>query len=339
MKLLDRYMQEISNNLPAKKQADLTAEIRSLIEDTLDDRSQSEGRPVDEEMVAGVLKEFGSPEKVAASYLPERYLVGPQLYPTYMLVLRIVLTVILVVALVGLGVDIAQRGRTLADFISAVTEGLAGLMSAVFQAFGTVTFVFAIIQWAQPNLKEKSKGWDPRQMKDSHPWDHVSIPGQMVEIMLTAIVVMLFNFFPHLVGLYSTVDGQWVGVPLLSPDFFRYMPWLNVLWGASILINLLLINSGRWTRMTRWLSVGTAIFTIVIMISMLFGPNLLALDSQAFTRLGWADACLQDLASVFNGLVRFVLGIIVFFQIVELAQTLWRMLGKGKDLPFIGNAG
>ena len=109
MKLLDRYMQEISNNLPAKKQADLTAEIRSLIEDTLDDRSQVEGRPVDEEMVAGVLKEFGSPEKVAASYLPERYLVGPQLYPTYMLVLRIVLTVMVVVALVGLGVDIAQQ--------------------------------------------------------------------------------------------------------------------------------------------------------------------------------------------------------------------------------------
>ena len=178
----------------------------------------------------------------------------------------------------------------MADFISAITEGLAGLMSAVFQAFGTVTFVFAIVQWAQPNLKEKSKGWDPRQMKDSHPWDHVSIPGQMVEIMLTAIVVLLFNFFPHLVGLYSTVDGQWVGVPLLSPEFFRYMPWLNVLWGASILVNLLLINSGRWTRMTRWLSVGTAILTIVIMISMLFGPNLLALDSQAFIRLGWGDA-------------------------------------------------
>jgi hypothetical protein len=287
-------------------------------------------------MVASVLKDFGSPEKVAASYLPERYLVGPQLYPTYTLVLRIVLTVILVVALVGLGVDVAQRGHTLADFIETVTQVFAGLMSSIFQALGTVTFIFAIIQWAQPNFKEKSKSWDPRQLKDSQPGDHVSIPGQIVEIALTAIVVLLFNFYPDVIGLYSMVDGQWVGVPVLSEAFFRYMPWLNVVWGASILLNLLLINSGRWTKMTRWLSVGTGILTVVVMLSLIFGPDLLALDSQAFTRLGWADASLQDLAKVFNGLARFVLGIIVFFQIVELAQTLWRMLGKGKELPFIG---
>jgi len=334
MKLLDRYMQEISNNLPSKKEADLTAEIRSLIEDTLDDRSQAAGRPVDEEMVAEVLKEFGPPEKVAASYLPERYLVGPQLYPIFILVLRIVLTVVAVVALVGMGVNIAQQELALESFGKALLEGLGGLMSAVFQTLGTITFVFAIIQWAQPQITGKSKAWDPRQLKDTYPTDQVRPGEQIAQIVMTSIVILLFNFYPDLVGFHSMVDGQWVHAPILSQEFFRYLPWLNVVWGLSILLNLLLLNRGSWTPWTRWLSVGISVITIMIMTTMLFGPDLLVIDSNTVARLGWTVADAQDLEAVFNTLTRFILGIILIGELVDLAKSLWRILGKGKDLPF-----
>ena len=36
------------------------------------------------------LKEYGSPKKVAASYGHTQYLIGPRLYPTFMLALQIV---------------------------------------------------------------------------------------------------------------------------------------------------------------------------------------------------------------------------------------------------------
>ena len=45
-------------------------------------------------MTVEVLKEFGSPEKMAASYLSINYLVGPRFYRTFLLVARIVLPVI-----------------------------------------------------------------------------------------------------------------------------------------------------------------------------------------------------------------------------------------------------
>jgi hypothetical protein len=334
MKLLDKYMQEIGNNLPSRKQADLTAEIRSLIEDTLDDRSQAAGRPVDEEMVAEVLKEFGPPEKVAASYLPERYLVGPQLFPIYALVLRIVLTVVAVVALVGIGVNIAQQELTLDTFGKALFEGFAGLMSAGFQTLGTITFIFAIIQWAQPQIRAKNKAWDPHQMKDTYPTDLVRPAEQIVQIVLTSIVLLLFNFYPDAIGFYSMVDGQWVHVPILSQEFFRYLPWLNAVWGLSILLNLLLLNRGSWTTGTRWLSVGISVLTIVIMTTMIFGPDLLVIDSDAVATLGWTVGDAQDLELVFNALVRFILGIILISELMDLARTLWRILGKGRDLPF-----
>src|SRR5512142_1884314 len=115
MELIDLYVAEVGQNLPAKGRADLEAEIRSLIEDTVEGRSQAEGRPADDAMVAQVLKEFGSPAKMAASYLPPRYLIGPRFYPAFLLVMRILLTLIGVVSLVKLGVDITAPGVTSAS--------------------------------------------------------------------------------------------------------------------------------------------------------------------------------------------------------------------------------
>jgi hypothetical protein len=90
MNLIDKYISEVGDYLPGRQKADIQAEIRSLIEDMLDERSRASNRARDDNgLIVEVLKEFGSPRKVASSYLPQRYLIGPQLFPTFMLVLRI----------------------------------------------------------------------------------------------------------------------------------------------------------------------------------------------------------------------------------------------------------
>src|SRR5512146_73326 len=147
MELIDLYVAEVGQNLPAKGRADLEAEIRSLIEDTVEGRAQAAGRPVDEELVAEVLKEFGSPARMAASYLPPRYLIGPRFYPTFMLVMRIVLTLIGVVALVRLGVALTAPGVTFENCIATFGQSLANFMTSALVALGNIVFIFAIIEW------------------------------------------------------------------------------------------------------------------------------------------------------------------------------------------------
>jgi len=73
MNLIDTYITQVGDNLPEKDREDIKAEIRSILENTLESRSITAGRPVDEAMTVEVLKEFGTPKKVAASYLPARY--------------------------------------------------------------------------------------------------------------------------------------------------------------------------------------------------------------------------------------------------------------------------
>ena len=86
--LVDRYLAAVSNILPAKLRKDTITEIRSLIQDALDDRSKAESREPDDKMIEAVLNKFGSPEKIVAPYLPEKYLIGPRLYPAFILVLQ-----------------------------------------------------------------------------------------------------------------------------------------------------------------------------------------------------------------------------------------------------------
>src|SRR5512147_2190053 len=111
MNLIDKYIAEVGKHLPRKNRADIEAEIRSTLEDMLEERKQAQG-PLDDAAVIELLKEYGAPRKVAESYVGPRYLIGPRIYPFFEMVTRIVLTVVLVVGLAGLGISLSRSGLT-----------------------------------------------------------------------------------------------------------------------------------------------------------------------------------------------------------------------------------
>ena len=93
MSLIERYLNEVGKYLPAKNKEDILEELRSHLSDTLDERVKGEAT---EEDVAALLKETGSPQKIAASYPGSRqYLVGPELYPFFRMVAGIVIAVVI----------------------------------------------------------------------------------------------------------------------------------------------------------------------------------------------------------------------------------------------------
>ena len=140
--LIDRYLATVSENLPAKQRQDTVTEIRSLIQDALDDRSKTEGRSPDDEMMAEVLKQFGSPEKIVAPYLPEKYLIGPRLFTPFITVLRIVLPIIAVLSLVGFWIGV-NYGTTItpAELVTNLLKSAGNVLSAVVQAFGNINLL------------------------------------------------------------------------------------------------------------------------------------------------------------------------------------------------------
>jgi len=325
MNLLDRYMHEVRNHLPRNMQADLEIEIRSLIEDTLEDRSQTTGREIDEALTAEVLQEFGPPEKVAAAYLPEKYLIGPQLYPTFITVLRIVLVVITILAVVGAGIRIGEAGGSLQDVWQAVLNSVAGLYSAALQAFGMVVFIFAIIQWARVNVSEKPKTWNPSQLKDITPPDVVKPSGLIAEIVFALIVLVLLNFYPNLMGLYSFANGEWQFAPIFTETFFSYVPWISLVLAIKLAENLILLREGRWQPLTRVLSIAGSIFNIALLYIMLTGPALVNLGPDTFAAFDWTPDAASRLNDLNNTLVNLILGIILAVEVFDLGKTIYQL--------------
>ncbi len=247
---IDRYVNEVGRRLPSNQRADVEQEIRSLIEDEVAGRLAAEdvrgvGQPGVETTVLAVLEQFGAPEEMAARYQAPRVLISPAIFPVYQIVLAIVLAVTVFANLLELGVA-AGRGS-----VQPLIDMLAELFTGVIQAFGTVTLIFVALERLGVSAsRKKAVSWNPRSLPPVKDEQRVSLFGTAVEIGFTAALLGLTaNYLNRGAVVFS--GGAWQPISLFSPEVLQYIPWLMVVWGADILINIVLLVRGRWEPAAR----------------------------------------------------------------------------------------
>jgi hypothetical protein len=338
MKLIDRYVAEVGKRLPlVKGRADIEKELRSTLEDMLEDRAGKAGRPVDEAMEIELLKEYGAPDKVAATYNPHPYLIGPRMFPFFTMVLKIVLTVLTIVLLVTTGIKIGTISPMAGpEFAKAIGEGLAGIVSAAIAAFGNIVLVFAILERFVPASEfkmDEEKEWDPSSlMKEPEPTD-VKPWEPILAIVFTFIALSIFNFNPQLIGIYNFDGAKWTVFPLLTDAFFRWLPLMNIAWIGEILLNGMLLRSGRWDISTRLVSIGIKIFQIVILYLLITGPSILAITPESLKASGIFDPeAAQTLGTMARQGIRIVLGLAIFGTVVEIIKSIYKLITQGSSV-------
>jgi HAAS len=331
MQLIDLYIQEVGRHLPEKVRADIQQEIRSLIEDTLEDQSRQQGRAPDDDMLVAVLKKLGPPDKMAASYLPPRYLIGPILYPTFITTLQIVLPIVVILTALSLGVSIGQAPQTPAGVGEMIGKVIGGVFDAFFHAVGIVVIVFAILQYTAPQLETRlrSKEWDPRQMKPGPDPKRVKYADLILEAVFTLIAIAVFNFYPQIIGFSTLRDGQWISTSVLTQVFFQYLPFLTVLWAFQAGFDVALVARGHWDTATRWAAVVLYTASIILLSWMVSGPAIVAISPQALISLGWNIPDPQTVITLSQGLeigVRIAMGIAIVATLVKVGQNLYYLL-------------
>jgi hypothetical protein len=320
--LIDRYLAAVSDNLPAKLRKDTVTEIRSLIQDALDDRSKTEERAPDDEMVAGVLKQFGSPEKIVAPYLPEKYLIGPHLFPTFILVLQIALPIIAALALVGFWVGYNLPAPISGvELITNLVKSVGNALSAVVQAFGNIVFIFAILQWVLPEFKPRTKEWDPHSLKAISYPDKVKRGELITEIFFSLVGLIIFNIYLDRVGIYNNLNGQWSFIPILTSAFNNYIPWLDLFWVLTILLDVILLRKGSWEAGTRLFSILMSVFSIAIAESFMTHIQYLYTLEGALGQLGGEGI----LRSLLNQILIVVFVIVIIANAVRIGQMIFRL--------------
>ncbi|NJN55466.1 MAG: hypothetical protein HC804_12350 [Anaerolineae bacterium] len=168
MDLIERYVVEVGRHLPRQQRLDVQTELRSLLQDMVEDRAQTKVDKADEEVVTAVLLEMGPPQKVAAAYQDSpQYLIGPQLFPVFKLVLSIVLVVLTAVTIFGVFVSAWNSDNAFIDVPTLLVRAIPDLIGGLFSAFGSIAIVFAILERVLPEselAKEEDEEWDPRQL-------------------------------------------------------------------------------------------------------------------------------------------------------------------------------
>jgi hypothetical protein len=338
MELLDRYVTAVGKHLPRKTRADIEAEIRSTLQDMLDDRSRETGRPVDEAMLKEVLVEYGAPEKVAATYQTQRYLIGPRMYPIFWLVIRIVFAVLTTLFFIGLGIRIGTGPGTVEAITSQVGKSIFEYLQGLIAALGNIVLVLAILERVLPSvdmekeLKEGEPAWDPAAlMKEPEP-DEVKIWDPILVILFTTLGLVVFNFYPQFVGITPSLNNLGkdtvVFVPILSDAFRSYLPWINLIWGLEIVLNLVLLRMGRWTLPTRAGELAIKLFGILLANAMLMGPSLLALSVNDMTAFNMDASSAAVLINLLNQMIRVGLVIAIVAGGFDLIKGIYRLVVK-----------
>lgn len=253
MEIIERYLNAVGRNLTKKGREDLLAEIRSHLEDSLDERTH--GKPTEEDAVA-LLKEVGSPRKMAASYSPQlQYLVGPELYPLFSMVIRIVLAATIGAQLLALGIDYWNgAGNTV------ITQTLLGLVTSIPASVGWVVVVFMILQNAgvKPKLDED---WDPRSLPAIENEDEIKRGELIFGITAGSIFLALLAVMPEKIGVYNFSNGEF----FVNPIILQYLPLICASLLVGIGLDIYLLWRGSWNIASRAVQFAADLLAIVVL--------------------------------------------------------------------------
>jgi hypothetical protein len=278
MDIIDRYVYEVGRHLPAGLRPDVQAELRSLLTESLEERSRAAGRPADAALATDVVREFGRPRDVASRYAPHpQYLIGPALYPAYRTVVKVAVPVYAAVTLlmVVLGA-FREPGRPASAAILVRATG--GFLSGLLYNLGLLTLVFALVERAMHREDSRATTWDPARLPPVSDPDRISYFGRIFFLYCLAAVALLFNFYPDWVGIVSVRDGDVRVIRLLEPGFSRYLPLLNLWWTLAFALGVVVLRRGRWGTATRWAEFGLELFNAAILIAIILGPPVFQYD-------------------------------------------------------------
>ena len=237
--LIERYVYAVVRQLPAKQRADIEQELKSLINDMLEERC-GDVSPTERDINV-VLAELGKPSELAAKYDPdgERSLIGPRYYRRYIQTMKLALPAVV------LGLAIAAILSTLIEgidpntnlqvngldfsWIAHVFSWLGNIITSLFSAAAIITLIFAIFEYKNVTLDEDDISKLPAVPRKNQ---QIKKSECIVGIVLSLIFGTLFIFAPQtLCAITTSENGVVTAIPIFDSDVVRSLwpCWLAVL--------------------------------------------------------------------------------------------------------------
>lgn len=282
MEIIERYIYAIQRRLPLKTRDDITKEIKSLIFDELEGNFGKKDT-YEEKEIEQVLVEMGRPRTVAARYRGDKqYLIGPEIFPYYKMVLAIAagattlgLLISFIVSCFSLDGGSWEGMKLILGFVGSVFSAMLGLV-------GGVTIAFAIIERVS-NMKCNEINFDDEFVPKDLPElpeekEKVTLVGSIFSIVFTIIWIVVLNTFVRTGNIpFVYTWGENVQIlPVFDAVAMRqYLPYWNLSAGLSLVLYMILIRTGKWQLGTRLIEILISIVGVAVLIFMLKGPMVI----------------------------------------------------------------
>jgi hypothetical protein len=260
MDLIDRYLSAIRRNLPARNADDIVAELRDALASRIEDREEALGRPLDAGEIQAVIKDFGHPLVVAARFRGRQSLIGPEVFPFYLSVARIVL---LAIAGVQVAIGLVQLLFGDHDPLQLLLQTIGGLSVSLLVSLAIVTLIFAILERTDFSA-DHIGNWNPMQLADiadrqPGPWESAAEVALGIAFLLWWTGVFRL---PYVVG---AADFRIEPAPIFAQ---LYWPILIVA-AARLVHNLIQWLRPRW-RLVRGLIGGLTAVAGLVLLAMIY---------------------------------------------------------------------
>jgi hypothetical protein len=307
MSLIDRYIAEVGRHLPEKDRADIEAEIRSTLEDGIEERGGA-----NEANIKSVLQEFGDPASLAEKYSSsKRYLIGPLWYDGYIETLKRVLSTALPIFLVvTLLVDLANDpGSVIGSLVDAAWGTFYVALQIAFWV--TVGFIIAERTGADPNdaPSKEPRVWTPDQLPPLPKKRQIDISEVVTSMALVIGGALLIAWSPRILSIQNNGET----IPFLHPNLWNlWLPIFFVLVGLTVLHELFKLAIGNWTRALTITNVILGVAAIAYIVALIttqnvFNPAFVAALAESGARgaqeaTSWATGAINVTAAIIIGI-------------------------------------
>lgn len=257
MDLIDRYMNAIRRNLPRDKADDIVAELRDGLASRGEEREAALGRPLHPDEIKALIKGFGHPLLVASRYRRQQWLIGPDAFPFYLSVLRIVLALLVAGFAIVLAVNLVLNGQAL---LPALGAALGGLWTSVLLNLAIVTLVFVALERSGFPAGHVRR-WDPGELpavSDPRPgpWEAA------IEVALSAGFLIWWSGLVHI-----PYAGAGPTFRIEPAPVFTQLYWpIFALAAARLVHNLVHWLRPRWTSVRIVLAALTTIAGLALLV-------------------------------------------------------------------------
>lgn len=270
--LVRRYLRAVARALPARQRADVCREIGTLVEDKLEERTG--GAAATQGAVEDVLRELGDPREVARRFDPHPcHLVGPELFPMFARITKIILAGAAGIALLAtylprlVAVGPAEAWLSL----GSLGHALGLYYQLVLALFAHLVVTFYLLERFHVRLTGLSEPFDPRSLPElpeveGDEMSYVDFAGRVGSLAVLAVVV---NLAPGLLAFPAGAGRSGLGLS----DLGIVLPltlinaWILLGVGLTIIVR----SAGRWTAWLRALDLAVGLFGVWVVYNLATG--------------------------------------------------------------------